>query len=400
MAVILLNRWIGSDGKENRDFHEMEKINKLSKMKKLDKKIHVALIVGARPNFIKAAPLLRVMKRGTAFFPRLVHTGQHYQDEMSKIFFKQLRLPDPDVHLNQKGNSPSRQIAEIILALEKDFQRYPQDLVVVFGDVNSTLAASIAANKLDIPLAHVESGLRSFDRTMPEEHNRLITDALADYLFTPSTDANENLLREGISKDRIFFVGNIMVDSLLAFQKKASNIKKRKKLGLEKGQYALVTLHRPSNVDNATSMEAILSGLQRISEMLPIVFPVHPRTKNSLRRSSFFHSKGSKQFVFSPPLSYLDFLSLMIDAKVVITDSGGIQEETTVLGVPCLTVRENTERPVTVLQGTNHVVGTTSKGIESGFLEIMNEKSLARRIPDLWDGNTAKRIMKVLEQAT
>jgi UDP-N-acetylglucosamine 2-epimerase (non-hydrolysing) len=357
--------------------------------------IKVALVVGARPNFIKAAPLVQAMV-DSRFKTRLVHTGQHSDFEMSDVFFEQLRLPKPDIHLNVMGRSPSRQIAEIILALEEELLRNRPQLVIVFGDVNSTLAAAVTANKLSIPLAHVEAGLRSFDRRMPEEHNRLVTDALADLLFTPSPDADKNLRNEGVPRSRIYRVGNIMIDSLLRWQTRAKKMQSWKRHHLKKGGYVLVTLHRPSNVDSPEMLESLLIAMEKIAEELPVVFPIHPRTKSAIEQLASVEALSTVRLL--PPLSYLEFLSLMISARVVLTDSGGIQEETTALGVPCLTVRENTERPITITQGTNRLVGTSTSGILRGFRKVLKEKGTPVKGPQLWDGKTAKRIVQILDK--
>lgn len=352
--------------------------------------------MGARPNFVKAAPLLDELASDENFRVRLVHTGQHFDAGMSQIFFEQLEMAEPDAYLNINQMSPVSQIADIMRALEKEFAQNPPDLVVVFGDVNSSLAAGLVANKMNLPLAHVEAGLRSFDRDMPEEHNRIVTDSLSDYLFTPSPDADEHLLAEGILAERIFRVGNIMVDSLLRFRPHAERLEAWKVHGLNKGAYALVTLHRPANVDDAAALQEILSALMTIGAQIPVLFPAHPRTETHLREGGWKKKLKDKGVVLTPPLSYLDFLNLMINARVVLTDSGGIQEETTVLGVPCLTLRENTERPITIEQGSNHLVGTCPEGILAGFEHVMQAKKTKGRRPDLWDGRTAQRIREIL----
>jgi len=356
----------------------------------------ITLVVGARPNFVKAAPLLDELNAEGSFAVRLVHTGQHFDAAMSQVFFEQLGMVEPDAYLNVNQMSPVQQVAEIMRALEGEFIAHPPDMVVGFGDVNSTLAAALVANKMELPLAHVEAGLRSFDRNMPEEHNRIVTDMLSDYLFTPSPDADEHLLAEGISADRIFRVGNIMVDSLLRFRPHAETLESWKSYGLNKGEYALVTLHRPANVDDPAVLDGILEALIEIAEDMPILFPAHPRTLAHLQESGWKAKLEEQGVILAPPLSYLDFLNLMINARIVLTDSGGIQEETTVLGVPCLTLRDNTERPITIEQGSNRLVGIQKTGILTGFREaISGDKSETAR-PDLWDGETAKRIVEVL----
>jgi UDP-N-acetylglucosamine 2-epimerase (non-hydrolysing) len=352
----------------------------------------ITFIVGARPNFVKAAPLLDEMAEDKAFMLRLVHTGQHFDAGMSDVFFEQLSMPEPDVYLNINRKSVPNQVADVM-----EFLAIPPDLVVVFGDVNSTLAAALVANKMNLPLAHVEAGLRSFDRTMPEEHNRMVTDILSDYLFTPSPDADENLRAEGITSERIFRVGNIMVDSLLRFQSKSEGLEAWKTFGLSPKQYALVTLHRPANVDDTASLEEILNALIEIGSETPVLFPAHPRTEAHLRDSGWDEKLRESGVQVVAPQSYLEFLNLMMNAQIVLTDSGGIQEETTVLGVPCLTLRENTERPVTIKEGSNRLVGTKKDGILDGFELVMKDGIGKANSPDLWDGKTAARIHQVLK---
>jgi UDP-N-acetylglucosamine 2-epimerase (non-hydrolysing) len=347
---------------------------------------------------MKAAPLWRSLRERASWAVRLVHTGQHFDENMSQIFFEQLRLPKPDAYLNVNVGSTASQIAQVISGLEVEFSKYLPLAVGVFGDVNSTLAAAIAANKMGAPLAHVEAGLRSFDRSMPEENNRIVTDMLSDFLFTPSLDADQNLLNEGVARERIFRVGNIMADSLFAFKPQAEKLDTYLQFGLKKKAYGLVTLHRPSNVDDAGSLKEILAALREISKELPLLFPVHPRTRQKIDDLEV-NAKGEKaQIQVTPPLSYLDFLNLTMNARIVFTDSGGIQEETTLLGVSCLTLRENTERPITVSQGTNRLVGYSRRGIIDGFQAAMKEDKPSAKVPELWDGNTAERIVEVLFQ--
>lgn len=375
------------------------------------KKIKIINVVGARPNFMKIAPIMTEMKKyPEAFDVILLHTGQHYDKTMSKSFFDDLGIPEPVINLNIGSGSHAEQTAKIMIEFETILVKEKPGLVIVVGDVNSTLACSITAAKLRIPVAHVEAGLRSFDRTMPEEINRIVTDSISDFLFTTCADANDNLKREGVDEKKIFFVGNVMIDVLLKHRDKAKKMKIIEKLKLniasEIRPYALLTLHRPSNVDQKEIFICILEALLRISENLPIIFPAHPRTCKQIE--TFGLSKYFKYFVENEtpltynaihlldPLSYLDFLHLMSNATFVLTDSGGIQEETTVLGVPCLTLRDNTERPVTVTQGTNILVGTDQKRIISECISILNDGGKKGRIPDLWDGQAARRIVDVL----
>jgi UDP-N-acetylglucosamine 2-epimerase (non-hydrolysing) len=357
----------------------------------------LTLVVGARPNFMKAAPLASAIKKRNVFDQRLVHTGQHFDPKMSDVFFQQLGLIEPSFYMNINQTTPVNQIGNVILGLEREFAEYRPDLVVVFGDVNSTMAAAIAANKMDIKLAHVEAGLRSFDRSMPEEHNRMVADALSDFLFTPSPDADENLVKEGVARSRIFRVGNIMVDSLLAFKPVAENQGTYQELGLAAGEYALVTLHRPSNVDDAGTLRELVQVLAQISGELPVAFPIHPRTRSRLEDSNLLEAIDRKKLILLEPLSYVDFLNLMINARIVLTDSGGIQEETTVLGIRCLTLRRNTERPITISHGTNLLAGTRPESIRAAFDKAMDSNP-APAMPDLWDGKTAERILDVLEE--
>lgn len=360
-------------------------------------RMRIVNVVGARPNFMKMAPLMTEYARHPdQFDPVLVHTGQHYDDNMSKLFFEQLGLPKPDAYLGVGSGSHAGQTARIMIELEKLLVTDRPALMVVVGDVNSTMAAAVVAAKLCIPVAHVEAGLRSFDRTMPEEINRVVTDTLSDYCFTTCADAGENLLREGVAKEKVFFVGNVMIDTLLRLRDKSrqSNIGKELKLGLE---YGYVTLHRPSNVDSKEVLAEILSALDAVQKQLPLAFPVHPRTQARLKEFGYWD-----EIVRWPnlrivgPLGYLDSLCLMAGAKLVLTDSGGIQEETTVLGVPCLTVRENTDRPVTVTEGTSMIVGTSQARIVSEARKILEGHHKNGRVPKYWDGKAAARIIQCL----
>jgi UDP-N-acetylglucosamine 2-epimerase (non-hydrolysing) len=356
-------------------------------------------VVGARPNLMKIAPLVEEMRRYPDVQQKLLHTGQHYDDSMSRVFFEELGIPRPDVYLGVGSASHAEQTARVMVGFEKVLQEEPPDVAVVVGDVNSTLACAVTAAKLRVPLAHVEAGLRSFDRRMPEEINRIVTDALADFLFTTSRDADENLLREGVPQDRIFFVGNVMIDTLLQHRERARQLGTPARFALPLGGYALLTLHRPSNVDDTAVFSGILEALTRVQCELPILFPVHPRTAQRLREFGFAgRLEAAPRLQLVEPLGYLEFLDLMMHARVVLTDSGGIQEETTILGVPCLTLRENTERPITITAGTNTLVGSDPQRIVVEVGRILAGESKAGRIPELWDGHAAERIVAVLRK--
>ncbi|HKR61846.1 MAG TPA: UDP-N-acetylglucosamine 2-epimerase (non-hydrolyzing) [Pyrinomonadaceae bacterium] len=360
--------------------------------------LKVINVVGARPNFMKVAPLVEAMKRREQqFTPLVVHTGQHYDEMMSDAFFKDLELPKPDLHLSVGSGSHAAQTAAVMERFEPVVLQEQPDWVLVVGDVNSTLACALVCVKLGVKVAHVEAGLRSRDRSMPEEINRLLTDQISDLLFTPSQDADENLRAEGISDERIRFVGNIMIDSLNKQLERAKQSTIRQDLQLN--EYAVVTLHRPSNVDDSETLKRILGALEEIGKRIPVVFPVHPRTeKQILELKSIERLLEAKNGLFlAPPLGYLDFLQLYSGARVVLTDSGGIQEETTVLGIPCVTLRENTERPVTVEMGTNTIVGTDPQRIiAAAFAALDQGPRSGHQIPPLWDGHTADRILDAL----
>ncbi len=360
-------------------------------------KLRIVNVVGARPNFMKIAPLmLEYRKHSDHFEPVLVHTGQHYDDNMSKLFFDQLQLPKPDVYLGVGSGSHSEQTAKVMIELEKLLAVDPPDLVVVVGDVNSTMAAAIVAAKLCIPVAHVEAGLRSFDRTMPEEINRLVTDALSEYCFITSEDAADNLRREGVAAEKIFFVGNVMIDTLLRLKEEALKSDVQERLDLD-GAFGFVTLHRPSNVDTKEVLMEVLSALDVVQKNLTLVFAVHPRTASRLKEFGFWDElRGWENLRLTEPLGYLDSLCLMAGATMVLTDSGGVQEETTVLGVPCLTIRENTERPVTITEGTNTLVGTSHAKIVAEARNILEGHGKRGRVPKLWDGKAAERIVQCL----
>jgi UDP-N-acetylglucosamine 2-epimerase (non-hydrolysing) len=343
---------------------------------------------------MKAAPVMRALGCWDGVRQSLVHTGQHYDANMSEIFFQQLDMPAPGVNLGVGSGSHAQQTAHILSHLEPVVSDYKPDLVLVYGDVNSTMAAALVCAKLLIPVGHVEAGLRSFDRTMPEEINRLLTDQITDLLFTPSADGDENLLREGVTADKIWLVGNVMIDSLVRLLPVAEESTILDNLSLQAGNFALVTLHRPSNVENPATLASIMHALQEIGRELPILFPVHPRTRQRLEASNN-HYPGSMVHLMNP-LSYIDFLALQRFAKLVITDSGGIQEETTYLGVPCLTVRENTERPVTVTFGTNILVGRDMNRLRREVARILAGDQRPGQVPPLWDGHAAERIAQAV----
>jgi UDP-N-acetylglucosamine 2-epimerase (non-hydrolysing) len=354
-------------------------------------------VCGARPNFMKIAPLMRAYRAYPQLTALVVHTGQHYDNNMSELFFKQLQIPEPDLNLGVGSGSHAVQTAEIMKRFEPVVLEYKPDWVVVVGDVNSTIACGLVAKKAGVGLAHVEAGLRSFDRTMPEELNRLLTDAISDLLFVSEPSGLENLRREGIPDEKVHFVGNVMIDTLRANLEHAQRSTILADLGLEDGGYNVVTLHRPSNVDDAKTFAGIADALDAIQQDLPTVFPMHPRTLHNLPKLGLAaRFENMKQLRVTEPLGYLDFLKLMAHAAVVLTDSGGIQEETTVLGVWCLTLRESTERPVTVTQGTNVVVGSQPDRIVAAYRRRRTETLSQPPTPEKWDGRAAERIAAVL----
>ncbi len=361
----------------------------------------IVCVAGARPNFMKIAPILDQIRRGGRLEGILLHTGQHYDEAMSDAFFRDLGLPEPDVHLGVGSESPVRQTARILERVEPEFERLAPACVVVVGDVNSTVASALAAAKMGIPVAHVEAGLRSRDRTMPEELNRIVTDALSDFLFTTSRDADENLLSEGVPPGKIHLVGNVMIDTLRRFEERCRSSRILQTIGLSKHGYALVTLHRPSNVDRREDLERVVAILEGASLRLPVVFPIHPRTRSRLEGEGFADRIAARPGLhLRPPEGYIDFLRLLSAARIVLTDSGGIQEETTVLGVPCLTLRPNTERPVTITEGTNRLIGSDPERVLAALdEELAAGREAAPRIPALWDGKAAERIVRVLEGA-
>jgi len=358
--------------------------------------IRVLAVAGARPNFMKIAPLMHEFaRRPSRFEPILVHTGQHYDRAMSDSFFRDLGIPEPDVNLGVGSGSHGEQTAQVLMKIERLLIERRPDVVLVVGDVNSTLAATLAAVKLHIPVAHVEAGLRSWDREMPEEINRVLTDSVSHWLFTTEAVAETNLLREGVPPERIHFVGNVMIDTLLSHRERARKLNTVERLGLSPQGYAILTLHRPSNVDSADQLRRLFEVLGRLNAELPVVFPVHPRTAKAIEQNL---GDTKPELMMTPPLGYLEFLGLLMDAQMVLTDSGGIQEETTALGVACLTLRDSTERPVTVSEGTNTIVGTDPEAIEKAIQKLRQSAPPKGRRPALWDGNAATRIVDILEK--
>jgi UDP-N-acetylglucosamine 2-epimerase (non-hydrolysing) len=360
--------------------------------------IKVLNIVGARPNFMKVAPIIREMRRrGGDFLPMIVHTGQHYDARMSDSFFADLGIPEPDFHLEVGSASHAVQTARIMMAFEPVVLREKPDWTVVVGDVNSTIACALVCAKLGVRIAHVEAGLRSRDRTMPEEINRLLTDAISDLLLTTSEDADANLLAEGIPAEKIKFVGNVMIDSVFYNLEKSKSSTIREELNLEEKSYAVTTLHRPSNVDEKEVLAGLLDALVAVGEKMPVIFPVHPRTRRNIESFGLAERIENSGVRLIEPLGYLDFMRLYSGARLVLTDSGGLQEETTALGIPCLTLRENTERPITIQLGTNRLVGTNSENIKRAAFEILeNDSPPNAKIPPLWDGRAAERICDAL----
>jgi UDP-N-acetylglucosamine 2-epimerase (non-hydrolysing) len=350
-------------------------------------------VVGARPNYMKIAPIIEAMRPSAHIRQILVNTGQHYDESMAGSFFKELELPRPDRDLGVGSGSHAVQTAKVMMAFEEICLADRPDLVVVVGDVNSTMAASLVAAKLVIPIAHVEAGLRSFDRTMPEEINRIVTDRLADVLLTPSRDADVNLRAEGTAAEKIHFVGNVMIDTLRRHLPMATLDRIRDRVPVGDAPYAVLTLHRPSNVDHRETFGEILKAVRFVASKMPVVFPVHPRTRSRLRE--FQLDDQLEGVILTEPLGYIDFLSLTANAAIMLTDSGGLQEESTALGIPCLTLRQNTERPATVTDGTNRVVGTRAADIIEEFTRAMTG-GVPARMPDLWDGHTGERIAAVL----
>jgi len=357
----------------------------------------IFLIAGARPNFMKIAPIARVFDKKSQIQYKIIHTGQHYDKNMSDIFFEELGIRQPDYHLGAGGGTHAQQTAKIMTGFEEICENDKPDLVIVVGDVNSTLACSIVAKKMHIKVAHVEAGLRSFDLSMPEEINRMVTDSISDMFFVTEEQGMQNLLKEGKSRDQLHFVGHVMIDNLYYQLEKLKEMDTSKfptaQFKQTHSQYGVVTLHRPSNVDNKQILETIIETLSTISQTLPLIFPIHPRTRKNMEA---FNIKPGTNIKLTDPLSYMEFLNLWKDAKLALTDSGGLQEETTALGIPCLTIRENTERPITVTQGTNELMGTSKEKILESFEKIMTDNWKAGQKPKFWDGNAAQRIIKLI----
>lgn len=363
--------------------------------------MNITLIAGARPNFMKIAPVVHAIQkanfRSKKFKYRIVHTGQHYDKNMSDTFFRELNIPEPDINLNCGGGSQAEQTAAIMVSFEKELLANPSDLVMVVGDVTSTMACTIVARKLNTKVAHIEAGIRSNDMTMPEEINRMVTDTLTDYFFTTTELAGANLRKTGVPDDRIFFVGNVMIDTLLANRQHFKKPKIWDEIGLEKSNYLVITLHRPNNVDNELQLKALLEAIIESSRGIPVIFPVHPRTTIMINKLLTHHSPlTTHNLQLIPPLGYLEFNYLVENAKAIITDSGGITEETTVLGIPCITIRDNTERPETITIGTNELIGTNTSAIKPTMDKLFSGKWKKGGIPELWDGKTAERIVERL----
>lgn len=358
--------------------------------------MYIHLVCAARPNFMKIAPLYHGLIKEEWAEPIIVHTGQHYDPNMSDAFFNDLRLPKPDIYLDVQSGTHAEQTARVMIAYEKVLIERKPDLVVVVGDVNSTMAATIVAAKLGIKVAHLEAGLRSFDRDMPEEINRLVTDVLADILWTPSSDASENLLREGIPREKIVLVGNIMIDSLEMMRGKIEAAETYNEYGLKPRGYVVATLHRPSNVDGPDQLKKVCTMLMDVAADIPVIFPVHPRTRKNLEKNSLMSRiEGCSNILLPEPLNYVHFMNLVFNCRLVITDSGGIQEETSYLGIPCLTLRENTERPITITHGTNQLCKL--EDVKKKTVEILHHPGKEKRGIDLWDGKTAGRIVNFLK---
>lgn len=361
--------------------------------------LKVICICGARPNFMKIAPLMDAFKRSPNIEAKLVHTGQHYDERMSELFFRDLGIPEPDMNLEVGSASHAVQTAEIMKRFEPVVLEENPDWVIVVGDVNSTIACAMVASKLGVKVAHVEAGLRSFDRGMPEEINRVLTDSISDLLLVSEPSGVENLKKEGVADEKVHFVGNVMIDTLLKNREKAKSSKVLDELGVAPGKYAVITLHRPSNVDDVKNLSGIFDAFEQIAKDMSLIFPMHPRTRKNIENLGLKDRVEALTALKTPePLGYLDFLKLTSEAALVLTDSGGIQEETTILRVPCLTLRENTERPVTITEGTNRLVNPTCDSILTAYREQMARAKGDSKTPQFWDGNAAKRICEVFEK--
>jgi UDP-N-acetylglucosamine 2-epimerase (non-hydrolysing) len=361
-------------------------------------KKRILIVVGTRPNFIKVTQFPSVIKQSSNLECKIVHTGQHFDDKMSKVFFRQFNM-EPDIFLNIEPGSPISQMANIMKGLEKTVLEYKPDLMIVPGDVNSTLAAGLVANKMNIPLAHLESGLRSYDRTMPEEFNRLLTDDIADYFFVTEQSGDDNLVSEGHSKKNIFFVGNTMIDTMVAFAKEIEENHVDKKLNLEAKKYVLMTMHRPATVDSEEGLKKLIALIKFITFKYKLVFPIHPRTIKNLEKHRLYGTiQSNKNLILSEPLDYFAFQKLVKHSLLIITDSGGIQEESTFLQIPCLTLRPNTERPITVTLGTNELIPFDEKVIEDRIKKIETNQVKRGKIPPMWDGQATERIVKIISE--
>lgn len=360
--------------------------------------IKIICVCGARPNFMKIAPIMKALRSSGKFQILLVHTGQHYDRKMSHLFFDELNIPQPDINLEVGSGSHAVQTAEVIRRFEPVVLDFRPDYVLVVGDVNSTIACGLVAVKLGVSLIHVEAGLRSFDRTMPEEINRILTDSISDLLFVSEQSGIDNLKREGINSDKVHFVGNVMIDTLLANREKAENSTILNQLHLDRNNYAVMTLHRPSNVDDLAGLEKIIAAVETIQRDLKVVFPIHPRTRNNIAGTALQQRVDAMgNLILMEPVGYLDFLKLMANAALVMTDSGGIQEETTILGVSCMTLRESTERPVTILEGTNELVKLNTADIVAAYNTLKDKQfQVSGSIPKYWDGKAAERIVQVI----
>lgn len=360
--------------------------------------LKIVNVVGARPNFMKVAPIHRRMLRDSHFTPLLLHTGQHYDEKMSKTFFDELGMPQPDIYLGVGSGSHAEQTAAVMVALERHLLESRPDWILVVGDVNSTLAASLVAAKLHIPVAHVEAGLRSYDRHMPEEINRILTDAISNVLFITEQSGWDNLLKEGVAEHKMHMVGNVMIDSLVEHLAKAKTSTVARDLGVSAQGYGLMTLHRPSNVDSPEILKKILAAVASIQKEMPVIFPIHPRTRKMLSQFGLDEAvRAMNNLTLTEPLGYLAFLKLMSEARFVLTDSGGVQEETTYLNIPCLTLRENTERPITTTLGSNRLVPLETDAIVSFAQQALQGRLQRKAVPPMWDGETSTRIVDIFK---